>query len=192
RELGLPETGLLLGCFGRIRAQKGVDLLVEAALRLLPSRPDVHIVFTGRVTEEHRAFHAELMAKLTAAGLTDRVRFLGELPWAEVVRHYQALDLYIAPARSEGFGLTPLEAMACGTPAVCARVGAYEALITPETGSLVAPGDAAELTDAIAGWIDDPARLAAARPLARQHVTSRHAIETEARALIAVYRSLLP
>jgi mannosyltransferase len=190
--LNLPENGTILGCFGRIRAQKGVDLLVEAALRLLPSRPDVHIVFTGRVTEDNRTFHGGLMARLTAAGLADRVRFLGEIPWADVVRLYQSLDLFVAPARWEGFGLTPLEAMACGVPTVAARVGAFEALIDdPATGSLVPPGDADALTDALAGWIDAPARLTAARPVARAHILAHHTIETEAQALVNIYRGLL-
>ena len=192
RALGLPESGLLIGCFGRIRAQKGVDLLVDAALRLLPGRPDVHIIFTGRVTEDHRAFHADLTAQLASAGLADRVRFLGELPWPEVVRHYQALDLFIAPARWEGFGLTPLEAMACSVPVVAARVGAFEALIRDgKIGSLVPPGDAAALTEAIRAWIDDRRRLADAGPLARAHVLTNHRIEVEAESLVAIYRQLL-
>jgi mannosyltransferase len=191
RDLGLDETAVILGCFGRVRAQKGVDLLVAAALDLLPSRPDVQIIFTGRVTEEHRGFHADLMAQLTAAGLADRVRFLGELPWEDVVRHYQALDLFVAPARWEGFGLTPLEAMACGVPVVAARVGAFEALIRPEVGALVPAGDAPALTEALRGWIDDRPRLASARALARDHVATNHAIAGEAEKLIAVYRQLL-
>jgi mannosyltransferase len=192
RALGLPERGLILGCFGRIRAQKGVDLLVEAALALLPSRPDVHIVFTGRVTDDNRVFHTDLVQRLAVAGLADRVRFLGELPWSDVVRHYQALDLFIAPARWEGFGLTPLEAMACGVPSIGARVGAFEALIREGiTGSLVPPGDAVALTEAIRTWIDDRPRLAAAGPLARAHVLANHRIEDEANALVAIYRQLL-
>ncbi|MGB7269590.1 MAG: glycosyltransferase family 4 protein [Albidovulum sp.] len=192
RALGLPEQGLLLGCFGRIRAQKGVDLLVEAALALLPDRPDVHIIFTGRVTDDNRAFHADLVARLSAAGLGDRVRFLGELPWSDVVRHYQALDLFVAPARWEGFGLTPLEAMACGVPSIGARVGAFEALILEgTTGSLVPPGDAPALTGAIRSWIDDRPRLAAAGPVARDHVVTNHRIEAEADTLVGLYRGLL-
>ncbi len=192
RALGLAEDATILGCFGRIRAQKGVDLLVEAALRLLPDRPGVQIVFTGRITEDNRTFHADLVARLTAAGLADRVRFLGEVPWADVVRLYQVLDLFVAPARWEGFGLTPLEAMACGVPVVAARVGAFEALIAEGvTGSLVPPDNAEALTEAIRVWVDTPARRATAGTAARAHVVRNHSIEGEARALVGVYRALL-
>ncbi len=190
-DLGLPQDAVILGCFGRIRAQKGVDLLVEAACALLPARPHLRVIFTGRVTDDNRTFHATQMARLTAAGVADRVQFLGEIPWEDVVRHYQALNLFVAPARWEGFGLTPLEAMACGVPVVASRVGAFESLVTPETGTLVPPDDAAALTQALEAWVDAPARLAAAGPTARAHVLANHQIEGEARALVSIYRDML-
>ncbi|SCY28962.1 glycosyltransferase family 4 protein [Paracoccus tibetensis] len=192
RELGLDPDAILIGCFGRIRAQKGIDLLVEAGLVLLRSRPKVQILMTGRITPDQRTFADEQLAKIAAAGLDARIRFLGELPWSEVVRHYQALDLFAAPARWEGFGLTPLEAMACGVPTVAARVGAYETLIKDgTTGTLIPPGDAPALTAALAHWLDDaPARAEAGRA-ARAHVAASHAIEGEAEALVALYRRLL-
>lgn len=190
--LGLDPDAVLVGCFGRVRAQKGVDLLVEAGLRLLPDRPRAQILFTGRVTPEHRAFADDLAARIAAAGLSARIRFLGELPWEDLVVLYQALDLFVAPARWEGFGLTPLEAMASGVPAIASRVGAYEALIRDgETGSLVETGDAASLEAALARWLDDDTGRAAAGRAARAHVEARHSIETEAQALVAIYRDLL-
>ena len=190
--LGLDPDAVLIGCFGRVRAQKGVDLLVHAALRLFADRPNAQMVFTGRITADNQQFTDALKAEIAAAGLTDRIRFLGELPWEEVVRHYQAMDLFAAPARWEGFGLTPLEAMACGVPVVATRVGAYEALIRDGvTGSLVPPDDLDALTEALRYWLDDPAARAAAGRTARDHVTHNHSIEDEARAIVDVYRGLL-
>ena len=191
-QLGLDPDAILIGCFGRIRAQKGVDLLVQAGLELLPSRPRAQIVFTGRITPDNRAFADDLQSRIKAAGLEHRIRFLGELPWEQVIAHYQALDLFAAPARWEGFGLTPLEAAACAVPTVAARVGAYEALIRDgQTGSLVPKDDAPALTAALTRWLDDDAGRAAAGQAARAHVTANHAIEGEAQAITAVYRSLL-
>lgn len=190
--LGHAPDDIVIGCFGRIRPQKGVDLLVQAALNLFPTRPRAKLVFTGRVTPEHQKFTDDLKARIDAAGLSDRIRFLGEVPWEDVVQNYQAIDLFAAPARWEGFGLTPLEAMACGVPVVAARVGAFETLIRDgETGSLVARDDAQGLTDALAHWLDDDAARTAAGRAARDHVTAHHAIEGEARAIVDVYRRLL-
>jgi mannosyltransferase len=192
RELGLDPDAVLIGCFGRVREQKGVDLLVHAGLRLLSDRPRAQIIFTGRITPDNRSFADGLLAQIAAAGLSDRIRFLGELPWVQLVRHYQALDLFAAPARWEGFGLTPLEAMACGVPAVGARVGAYEAIIRDgETGSIVETGDPQSLTDALARWLDDDTGRIAAGHAARAHVVANHSIETEARALVDIYNDLL-
>lgn len=190
--LGFAPDDIVIGCFGRIRAQKGVDLLVEAALRLFPQRPRAKLIFTGRVTPDNQAFFDAQQARIAAAGLSDRIRFLGEIPWEQVVRTYQALDLFAAPARWEGFGLTPLEAMACGVPVVAARVGAYETLIRDgETGNLVARDDAEALAAALARWLDDDAGRRAAGQAARAHVEANHAIEAEARAIVEVYRRLL-
>ncbi|AYF02693.1 glycosyl transferase family 1 [Paracoccus yeei] len=190
--LGFAPEDIVIGCFGRVRAQKGVDLLVEAALRLFPDRPRARLILSGRITSDNQAFADDLKARIAQAGLSDRIRFLGELPWEDVVRNYQALDLFAAPARWEGFGLTPLEAAACGVPTIAARVGAYETLIRDgETGSLVPRDDADALTAALARWLDDDAARAAAGAAARAHVAQNHAIEGEARAIVAVYRKLL-
>ncbi|SNT76024.1 glycosyltransferase family 4 protein [Paracoccus seriniphilus] len=192
RQLGLDPDAVLIGCFGRVREQKGVDLLVKAGLRLLPDRPRAQIIFTGRITADNRAFADDLQDRINAAGLQERIRFLGELPWERVVQHYQALDLFAAPARWEGFGLTPLEAMACGVPAIGSRVGAYEAIIADgRTGSIVETGDLDALADALRHWLDDDAARQQAGRDARTHVEDNHSIQTEARALVQVYRDLL-
>jgi mannosyltransferase len=189
RRFGLAEKATILGCFGRIRAEKGVDLAIDAALALMPSRPDLHLVFAGKVTDKERGFFADQQARIAAAGLTDRIHFLGEKDWAEMVPLYQSLDLFLAPGRREGFGLTPLEAMACNVPCVAADVGAYDTMISPGCGSLVPPDVPAALTRAVAEWVDDPARRAATT--ARAEVVANHALEREAEALVTLYRQLI-
>ncbi|MBV0891207.1 glycosyltransferase family 4 protein [Paracoccus sp. Z118] len=192
RDLGLDPDAILIGCFGRVRAQKGVDLLVQAALEVFPRHPRAQLIFTGRITPDNRAFVGELTARAEAAGLGSRIRFLGEIPWEEVVRHYQALDLFAAPARWEGFGLTPLEAMACGVPVIASRAGAYETLIRDgETGSLIPREDVGALAGALERWVADDEGRARAGEAARSHVFRNHAIEGEARAIVDVYLKLL-
>ncbi|WP_300071158.1 glycosyltransferase family 4 protein [uncultured Ruegeria sp.] len=192
QKLDLPD-GFLIGCFGRIRPQKGVDLLVDAAIDVLPSFPEASIVFTGRATKEFEAFQQEQIQKLKDAGLADRVRFLGERPWEEIVETYRALDIFAAPARHEGFGLTPLEAMASGVPAIaCHGVGAFSAQIEDGvTGRLVEKDNAPELAAALRSMLDDPAKLTAAGQAARARVEQKFRIEGEAEAIVRVYRSLL-
>ena len=105
--LGLPD-GLLLGCYGRIRHQKGTDAFVDAMIDLCGRFEDVHGIVMGRATEKHTTFLAELKDKVAKAGLSDRILFMPEVTVDQIAEWYQVLDLFIAPQRWEGFGLTPL------------------------------------------------------------------------------------
>ena len=106
---GLPGR-FAVGCFGRVRPQKGTDLFVDAMIQLLPHFPDWTAVIAGRVTVENRGFAQTLQDRIDKAGLSERIVFLGEVP--DVKLWFRRVALYVAPSRNEGFGLTPLEAMA--------------------------------------------------------------------------------
>ncbi|WP_109466421.1 glycosyltransferase family 4 protein [Albibacillus kandeliae] len=191
-ELGLPVEGRIAGCFGRIRAQKGTDVFVDAMITACGTYPDLTGIVMGGTTEGHRDFLAGLKAKVAEAGLSERILFLPEVPVWETPRFYQALDLYVAPQRWEGFGLTPLEAMACGVPVVATRVGAFEELVADgETGRLVEKDDIPALTAAVVEVLGTPGTLAAMTAAARPHVEAHFRIETEAARLNAIYRALL-
>ena len=192
RHLGIADQGPLIGCYGRIRAQKGTDVFVDAMIRLLQDRPDATALVMGRATEKHQSFEDDLRARVKAAGLEDRLRFMPEVPPEAMADWYRILDLYIAPQRWEGFGLTPLEAMATGCPVIATRVGAFESLIVPqETGLLIEAGDVDAMYDAASQALSDPETLAIWRENARTHVVEQFSIETEAQALIQLYRRLL-
>jgi mannosyltransferase len=191
-ELSLPASAILIGCYGRIRPQKGNDLFIEAMTQLLPKHPNAHAVMMGGVTDGFRDFLDGLKDKVAQAGLSDRVSFLPEAQDWEITKYFQALDLYIAPQRWEGFGLTPLEAMACGVPVVATRVGAFEELVLQgETGLLVPREDQDALTSAIDDALSDAPRLAEWSEKARSHAASRFDITREAAALTAIYKELL-
>ena len=189
--LGLPDLRMV-GCFGRIRAQKGTDVFVDAMIELLPAHPGWGAVVLGRAVGKHETFLAQLKDKVAAAGLAGRILFPGEVATHETPDWYGALDLYVAPQRWEGFGVTPLEAMACGVPVVATRVGAFEELVIEgETGALVPAGDVAAMTTAVGGFMsaDDGARgtMSAA---ARRDAVNNRAIEVEARRINAVYEEV--
>lgn len=193
-EDAIAATGLpgryLVGCFGRVRHQKGTDLFVKTMIELLPQHPEWTAVVSGRVTAEHVGFGDKLKADVAAAGLVDRILFLGEVPDIKV--WYRRLTLYVAPSRNEGFGLTPLEAMASRTAVVASDAGAYaELIVHGETGAVVPAGDGEALTRAIAPYIADPALAIAHGENALRHVRANFALEKEANAIGAVYDRLL-
>lgn len=190
--MGLPADGPLIGCYGRIRAQKGTDAFVQAMILLLPEHPTAHAIVMGRAVGADEPYLQSLKRDVKAVGLQDRIHFKPEVPTEAMADWYAALDLYIAPQRWEGFGLTPLEAMATGCPVIATRVGAFEQLIAQgTTGTLVDPDDIPALAAATHDALADPARLTAWRSNARRHVEQNFSIETEAQSLIALYRKLL-
>ncbi len=192
RTLGLPEEAIIIGCFGRIRAQKGTDVFVTAMLDVLKQHPNAVALVMGRATEKYEGFEKDLRAQVKAAGLSDRLLFPAEVPVWEVARWYQALDLYVAPQRWEGFGLTPLEAMSCGVPVVATRVGAFEELVADQTcGLLIDPGEVDQMVTAVTSVLSVEGRLQDWSSAARAHVLAGFALEKEANTLVALYQDLL-
>ncbi|MEX0366789.1 MAG: glycosyltransferase family 4 protein [Ruegeria sp.] len=190
-KLGLPE-GLLLGCYGRIRHQKGTDAFVDAMIALCGEFDDVAGIVMGRATEKHTAYLAELKERVVEAGLAERILFKPEVTVDRIAEWYQVLDLFIAPQRWEGFGLTPLEAMACGVPVVATDVGAFSEIVTdPSLGRVVPLDDIPALTEAAAEMLRDRDSLAQSGSAARAHVEQHFDIEGEAKALVEVYHALL-
>ncbi|MDE0371170.1 MAG: glycosyltransferase family 4 protein, partial [Rhodospirillales bacterium] len=101
-----------IATIGRVRPEKGTDLFVEAMIRLLPHYPDATALIVGKVTASQRRFQSELKRQIDAAGLTKRIIFTGEIASGQLPQLVRSLSLLIAAARYEGYGMTPLEAMA--------------------------------------------------------------------------------
>ncbi len=184
---GLPGQ-YLVGCSGRIRHSKGTDLFVDAMINLLPHYPQWTAIMTGRTTVENKAFEQALRDKIAAAGLSDRIVFLGEVP--DVRIWFRRMSLYVAPSRNEGFGLTPLEAMASQTAVVASDAGAYAEMIGPETGSVVAAGDGKALEQAIAPYLADPVRCEEVGKAGLAHVRANFPLQKEAASILRVYEQM--
>ncbi len=195
RAAAFAESGLAgryaIGCFGRVRAQKGSDVFVEAMCRLLPRYPDFTAVMVGAITPEQMVFANDLKRRIEAAGLQSRIVILGELSIAEVQRWYRRLTIYAFTSRNEGFGLTLIEAMAAGAALVAARAGAAELVVDDGlTGVLTPPGDVDALVAALEPLMRDPASAAAMGMRARQRVVEKFSLDVEADRIAAVYRTL--
>ena len=101
---------------GRITAQKGCEFFVEAAARCLWKAPNARVVMAGS------GDLMEPMIRLVAQkGLADRFHFTGFLRGNQVYEMFKASDVYVMPSVSEPFGISPLEAMECGCPAIISK-----------------------------------------------------------------------
>ena len=185
--LGLPADKLIVGCFGRIRRQKGTDLFVDAMIAVLPNQPNLVAIIAGRTTTEHVAFERLLRTKVRDADLQDRILFVGE--HSQIAKWYQALDLYVAPQRWEGFGLTPLEAMASGVAVVATDAGAFRELVDDGvTGQVVAPDNLPQLIQAVTNLMKSPELIANYGRNGLERATTLFPLHTEVTALEAVYK----
>ncbi len=190
RELSLDPNRLHVGCFGRIRHQKGTDLFVDAMIELLPRHPQWSAVVAGRATTEHKGFETGLRERVEKAGLADRILFVGE--HTDIERWYRPLSLFIAPQRWEGFGLTPLEAMASGVPVVATDVGAFSELIEDGlTGTLIARDDLGAMVAAAERWMGDETKRKEAMAAARARTLALFKLDGEAQRLGGIYASIL-
>ena len=150
-----PEPMLL--CLGRIRRYKRLDLVVEAAARLGSTRhPHLRLTIAGSGDYlEPLRRHAERV------GATPFVRFVGKVTEEEKVRLYRTAWAFVMTSPKEGFGLTCLEAQACGTPVVASdSPGLKEAVRHDHSGLLVPHGDGAALTAALDRIVSDEATRA--------------------------------
>ena len=190
-EAGLPGR-YAIGCFGRVRAQKGSDVFVDAMCRLLPRYPDFTAVMVGAITPEQTTFAADLRERIDAAGLQSRIVITGELDIEEVPRWYQRLTIYAFTSRNEGFGLTLIEAMSVGAALVASRAGAAELVVEDGvTGVLTPTGDVDALVAALEPLMRDPASAVAMGERGRARVLEKFSLDAEANGIAEVYRTLV-
>ena len=185
---GLPGK-YAVGCTGRIRYQKGTDLFVDAMVRLLPNYPDWTAIITGRTTSDNLAFERELKSKVAAAGLARRIIFLGDVD--DIPVWYRRFTLFVAPSRQEGFGLTPLEAMASETAIVASDAGSFPSMVRPgANGTIVPAGDGDALAQAIEPYFRSPSLAKEHGRAGLEFVQANFSLAAEARRIRAVYDRL--
>jgi mannosyltransferase len=180
-----------IGILGRVRKQKGVHLFVEACIALLPKYPDVNAVVVGAISGGNKDFVDELKNKVAQAGLSERLTFTGELPFADIPKFFSALSLVSALSDNEGFGLTVLEAMSSGAAVLATQAGAWEDIIRPGVDGYIVPvNDQKAVTEKLDLMLSDPLRLTEMGVEGRKRVAQYYSVEHEAQRLVDYFRSL--
>jgi glycosyltransferase involved in cell wall biosynthesis len=147
---GLPDQFILY--VGTLEPRKNVPRLLEAYAALRRQGPTPPLVLAGG-----RGWgQLGIEARLAALGLAESVRLLGYVPTAELPLCYNAASVFVYPSLYEGFGLPPLEALACGTPVVASNASSVPEAVG-DAALLVGPRDVAGLAAALAVALDDTA-----------------------------------
>ncbi len=187
-----PRTGRpRLLVLGRLVERKGQ----EDAVRALAAVPDAELVVvggppTGAVDADPEVRRLRDVA--AAVGVADRVRFAGSVARADVPAWVRSADVVLAVPWYEPFGITPLEAMACGRPVVATAVGGLQDSVADGvTGDLVPPRDPARLGEVLAALLADDARRAAYGAAGVRRARARYRWARVAADTEAVYRQVL-
>ena len=161
--LGIPPDALVLAFAGRIQPLKAPDVLLHAAGALLDRDPALRarllVLVAGGPSGSGLAAPTGLQELAGRLGLDDVVRFLPPQAGAGLARVFRAADVVAVPSHNESFGLVALEAQACATPVVAARVGGLPVAVADGRSGLLVDGHrAGPWADALAAVVLDPAR----------------------------------
>lgn len=140
----LKLDGPVLLYSGRIGTEKRIDVIIEAMPPLVKIFPTLTLVITG-----HGAAEGALRAQAKELGVLGHIKFTGFLPRVELVRYYQAADVFVFMSTSDSQSISLMQAYATGIPAVCAAARGLPDYTPAEAGFLVPPGDDVALAERV-------------------------------------------
>ena len=195
--LGLPLNERILLQLGRMVPRKGVDTVIQGLASLTHEhQTSAQLIVVGgdlqdsdvRVTAEI----SRLRAIATEMGVAEQVTFVGRQGREVLKYYYSAADVFITTPWYEPFGITPIEAMACGTPVIGANVGGIKFTVQDgETGYLVPPNNPAAIAERLAHLYQQPALLQRFRQAAIKRVNALFTWQTVATAMASLYEHVI-
>ena len=157
RNSHLPKKYIL--CLSRIDSNKGHDLLLNAFDIVRKSLSDIDLVIAGgspNPQQRELDILATMRTIIDEKEMQDRVRIIGYVPDEEMAPLYQQAELFVLPSLFEPFGMTVLEAMACGTAVVASKFGGIRNVVTTgENGVLIDPSNPEEFSQALVSILSD-------------------------------------
>lgn len=181
-----------IGIFGRVREQKGVDLLIDAAIPLLKKHTDYSVIIVGEITADNEEFVKKQQQKITDVGLEKQFVFTGKQPFENIPKLFRAMSIITALSRNEGFGLTVLEAMSSGVPVLASSAGAWPEIISDGIDGYITPcSDLSAIIEKLSLLMErSKEELEAMGSHGRQKIETKYTIENEAKALCDYFQSL--
>ncbi|HUQ34108.1 MAG TPA: glycosyltransferase family 1 protein [Pyrinomonadaceae bacterium] len=185
RRLGIEEEFILF--VGTIEPRKNLLALVAAFEDILRSTPHCpQLVIAGK----EGWLNEELHSRIRSSGVEKNLRFTGYLTDEDLRALYSSCRVFVYPSLYEGFGLPPLEAMACGAPVIASRIPSIVEAVGPDAARLISPTDPQALAASIVRLLDDENERRRLSRTGRERA-SLFSWEKTARATLDVYRKAL-
>jgi glycosyltransferase involved in cell wall biosynthesis len=184
KSLGICSPDFVVGYVGRLSAEKGLKYLLTACADLVMSSVPLRALIIGEGPERK-----ELEQLSRELGLGDRAIFAGFQE--DIARWFPCMDIFVLPSLTEGTPMALLEAMAHGVPAVASAVGGVPQVIRHgDTGLLVSPANAREISGAVLTLYRDAATRRAMAQNARTLANTRYGVAEWINRIETVYLSL--
>jgi glycosyltransferase involved in cell wall biosynthesis len=172
----LPAEFILYA--GSVSRRKGALCLARAASPVLAARPDLHLVYLGRLPEDKGQKMDHEIREILGGDLARRAHFLGHKDRGAVYHAMLRARVLAFPSALETFGLVAAEAMLAGCPVIVSNAGPFPEFVTEgETGFMVAPEDSAALQRALERVLDDSTGCAAMTERARASITEQLSLD---------------
>ncbi len=182
--LGFPGS-IGIGIFGRVRYSKGIDILVDAALKVLPKHPKATVIICGEIQIEDQTYKNNMLRKITDANLEDRILFLGKKPFEDLPKLFQGMSVVAALSRNEGYGLTPLEGMASGAAVLTSSEGVWDELVRDGIdGYVVETNDVLQTSERLNTLIENSSKTKSMGENAAKYISENFSVEKEADQII--------
>lgn len=162
------ESALIVGLIGRLSIEKGIDIFLRAAARVLVEFPSARFVVVGEGPDKDKL--EQLVDQLNIRGSVSMLGRRSDMPSV-----YASLDVMVSSSRQEGLPIAMLEGMASGLPLVATAVGEVPTVVVDgQTGLLVPAEDADSLTEGILSLLRDPEMRVRFGAAAKQRVEDEY------------------
>ena len=175
-----------LGVVSRLVTIKGMDLVIPAFVEVLKKHPKTRLIVVGNGSLRSKMEH-----QATEAGCADHIIWAGRQPQKELNKWYSLMDIVLMPSRSEGFGLTAIEAMANGCVVVASNVGGLPEVVRDgECGLLHQSEDTSDMADKISSLISDEITYNRLQTQSL-HEVGKYSFERYARLIRSLYEQIM-
>jgi glycosyltransferase involved in cell wall biosynthesis len=195
--IGVESNSFIFLQLGRIVPRKGIDTVLQGFSYLKKSmHVSTKLLVVGGESADPALDHSPEMERLRAIAraeeVIDHVKFVGHRGRDDLRAYYSAADAFITVPWYEPFGITPVEAMACGTPVIGSNVGGIKyTVMDGETGYLVPPRDPVALGKRLIQACQNPAALKAMGRSALDRAQSLFTWQKVTRNLASLYESVI-
>lgn len=186
KNFNIPKDSQVILYSGRLEFWKGVSIFEKVIPKIIKEFPNVFFVLAGRESLGYN--NNNLIKKLKELGIIEKVIFLGQVPYDDLLTILSQIDIYVAPSIHDNFPYSCLEAMASSCPIVSTTAGGIPEMIeNGKSGILVEPDNAEAFSNAILSFLESPEKRVVFGKNARKRVEENFDYITIAKKTLNIY-----